>query len=104
MTKQQYFELCDMMGSEPIESEIPIEFDDLPLEVQEAYTIYVILQDNWEGMSGTYLGKNIIGITELFTLYGIDDGITCLNIIRILDKYRAKSIEDKRAKDKTPSK
>ena len=35
MTKEQYFEMCEMMGSEPVEDEIPVEFDDLYSEVGE---------------------------------------------------------------------
>ena len=31
MTKEQYFEMCEALGNEPAESEIPIEFDDFPL-------------------------------------------------------------------------
>jgi hypothetical protein len=39
MTKEQYFEMCEALGTEPDPLEIPIEFDDLHLEVQEAYSI-----------------------------------------------------------------
>ena len=28
MTKEHYFEVCEAVGSQPIESEIPIEYDD----------------------------------------------------------------------------
>ena len=30
MTKEAYFEMCEMLGSEPLESEIPLELDDFP--------------------------------------------------------------------------
>ena len=58
MTKEAYFEMCDMLGSEPIEEEIPLELDDFPELVQQAFVIYGMLSDIWEGMSGSYLGKD----------------------------------------------
>ena len=58
MTKEQYLMMCEQLGNEPIESEIPADFADFPYEVQEAINIFSILPDNWEGMSGTYLGKD----------------------------------------------
>ena len=39
MTREQYLEMCEMLGNEPVESEIPIEFEDLALEVQDALRI-----------------------------------------------------------------
>jgi hypothetical protein len=59
MDKQAYFEMCEMLGSEPLEDEIPIEIDDFPGLVQEALHLYSYLSDIWEGMSGTYMGKDL---------------------------------------------
>ena len=49
MTKEQYFEMCDMLGTEPDESEMPIEQEDFPYELQQAFQIYYLLRDVWEG-------------------------------------------------------
>ena len=35
MTKEMYFEMCEALGNDPVESEIPVELDDFPLEIQE---------------------------------------------------------------------
>lgn len=59
MDKQAYFEMCEMLGSEPIDDEIPVEADDFPELVQKALHIYSYLPDIWEGMSGTYMGKDL---------------------------------------------
>ena len=40
MTKEQYFEMCEMLGSQPVDSEIPVELDDFPVEVQQAFLVY----------------------------------------------------------------
>ena len=50
--------MCEQLGSEPIEEEIPADFDDFPYEVQEVIQIFSILPDVWEGFSGTYMGKD----------------------------------------------
>ena len=67
MTKESYFEMCEMMGSEPVESEIPVEFDDFPLEVQQAFNAYRMLRDEWDTMNGNYLGKSLIGVVSSFS-------------------------------------
>ena len=50
--------MCEQLGSEPIEEEIPADFADFPYVIQEALNIFMILPDNWEGFSGTYMGKD----------------------------------------------
>lgn len=93
MTKEQYFEMCDMLGSEPIEEEIPVELADLPLEVQEAYRVYVLLNDNWDSFGGNYLGKNMSGLLDIMNILQIEDKITILNIIQILDRNRMNQVQ-----------
>ena len=50
--------MCEQLGSEPIPEEIPMDFSEFPFNIQEAIQIFSILPDNWEGMSGTYMGKD----------------------------------------------
>lgn len=97
MTKEQYFDMCEMLGTQPKEEEIPVELDDLPLEAQTALIIYRILRDDWEGMSGTYMGKNINGIFDIFTAYDVDprDKKFYLELIHIIDGIRAAEINKK---------
>lgn len=87
-----------MLGTEPKEDEIPVEYEDLPDEVQEAIIVYNMLQDNWDGMNGIYLGKVLAGINDIFEIAKIEDKQTCFNIIQILDNIRAKIISDKKSK------
>lgn len=96
MTKDQYFEMCEMMKSEPIESEIPVEFEDLNEDIQYTIGVYNMLQDNWDTMNGTYLGKNLAGLTDIFRIMEVDDYRTCFYIIGILDKVRAEIINTKK--------
>ncbi len=96
MTKESYFEMCELLGSEPIDSEIPLEYEDLAEDVQEAITVYNMLQDNWDTMNGLYLGKQFSGLTDIFEIAEIEDKRTCFRIIQILDSERAKIVNEKK--------
>ncbi len=88
--------MCEMMGSEPIHEEIPVELGDMPLDVQEAYAIYCMLQDNWDTMNGTYIGKNYSGLIDILELYEVDDKKSTFSIIRKLDESRSSAINSKK--------
>lgn len=100
MTKEQYFDMCEQLGNEPVESEIPIEFDDFPLEMQMALSIYKVLRDEWEFVGGNYLGKNINGIFEIFKAYELDskDFRFYLELIHIIDQVRIEEIRKQKPK------
>jgi hypothetical protein len=103
MTKNQYLDMCEMLGSEPIESEMPVEFEDFPLEVQQAFSVYRMLKDEWEGFNGLYLGKSFIGLTEVLQYMEIDhsDRKLIVQLIKVIDTIRgdqlAKTREQKPA-------
>ena len=100
MTKEAYFEMCEMMGSEPIDEEIPVDFEDLFVDVQEAFLIYNKLKDEWDTMNGNYMGKNFAGILDIFTILEVpvEDRKTMFDLIGLIDKYRAKAIADSKPK------
>jgi hypothetical protein len=105
MTKDQYFEMCEALGSQPVESEVPVEIDDFPVEVQQAFGVYRMLRDEWDSMSGVYLGKSLIGITEVLSATEIDEAdhkfITML--VRSIDVVRAQEINAKKDNQKPAS-
>lgn len=94
MTKDQYFEMCNMLGNEPNESEIPVELDDFPTEVQQAILVYYKLKDDWDTMNGTYLGKSYAGLGDILDIFEIDkqDRKYLLDWISTLDAARSKVI------------
>jgi hypothetical protein len=97
MTKEQYFEMCEVMGTEPLEAQIPIEMEDFPEEVQQSFQIYYLLRDVWEGMSGTYMGKDMSSIFDFFRIYEIEnaDQLLTLNFIRQIDSVRSDIFHEK---------
>ena len=106
MTKEQYFEMCEMLGTEPIDSDVPIEMEDFPDEVQQSFQIYYLLRDVWEGMSGTYMGKDMSSIFDFFRLYKIDseDQLLTLNFIRQIDSVRSALFHEKQKAREATSK
>ena len=55
---EKYLRICEELGQEPDPAKMPLEPSEFPEEVQVAFFIYEFLEDHWEGMSGTYLGKH----------------------------------------------
>ena len=106
MTKDKYFEMCEMMGSEPVDSEIPVEIEDFPELVIQCFLIYRMLPDIWDTMNGNYLGKDYNLIFNLFKLYGLDESehLPAINFLQEMDSCRGKVISEKlKAKmDKKP--
>lgn len=100
MTKESYFEMCEQLGTEPVESEIPIDFDDFPIEVQQALLVYRMLRDEWEGMNGIYLGKSLLGIQEIMEAMEIDyiDRKYIITLVRVIDSIRSETLNAKQQK------
>jgi hypothetical protein len=102
MTKERYFDMCEQLGTQPIDSETPVEFDDFPAEAQLALSIYKLLRDEWEYMAGNYLGKNLNGIFEVFDAYEIEacDKRFYLELIHMIDSVRIEEIRKQQPKEK----
>lgn len=84
------------MGTEPLEEEIPVELSDLHDEVQEAFVVYNMLQDNWDSMNGIYMGKNFAGISDILKMQEVEDEKTCYLILRMIDSRRSKILNTKK--------
>jgi len=86
---------------------MPLETSDFPSEVQVAFFIFGFLEDNWEGMSGTYLGKRWNNLEYLFRLYQVQEQTTILYIMKlwenILVEYKAQKAERKKKADERGS-
>ncbi len=101
MTKEAYLEMCADLGTEPLESEMPVEFEDLYQEVQETIPVYNSLQDNWDSMAGVYLGKSKAGLIDTMVLMGVsdlDEQKLVFKILKIIDYHRSNLIASKKPK------
>ena len=79
---------------------MPLDASAFPEEVQVAFFMYSVISDNWDGMSGTYMGKNWEELPYVFKLYGIDNEKVTFYFLQLYDneviKYRAEAQEKKR--------
>jgi len=62
---------------------MPLETSEFPDEIQVAFLIFGYLSDRWDGMSGTYMGKDWSTINDLFNLFEIEDKKTLLYFMKI---------------------
>lgn len=104
MTKDTYFEMCAMLGEEPIDSEIPLDMSDFPPLVQQCFLIYRVLPDMWDSMDGTYRGKDYSIVFNLFNVYEVeqDEVLQCLDLLQHIDSVRITAIRAK-VKAKSPA-
>jgi hypothetical protein len=78
----------EQLGTEPEDSEIPPSMDEFPIEVQNSFTIYSHLGDKWEGMSGSYLGKDLNSFSEFCNIEGFEDKKIILQFVKQIDNVR----------------
>lgn len=96
MTKDLYFEMCEMLGNEPLESEVPVDMEDFPPMMQVAFSVYSNLQDNWDTMNGGYLGKVRNNFTETLTILGIEpeDFREVFTLVNLIDSVRIAVVKE----------
>ena len=72
MTRERYLELCEQMGNEPIEEEIPPDWNDFPEIVIHALNTFNLLGDRVVPDIG-YVGKDYTSLNNYIEVYGIED-------------------------------
>ena len=70
------------MGVEPKEEDIPKDPSAFSLEAQQALIMLNVLPDKWEGMSGTWMGKDYSGLEAIMNIYEIQDRKTVFELLR----------------------
>lgn len=105
MTKQSYYEMCEMLGNEPNPEEEPLEYSDFPLLFQVALQIYNTLPDQWDTMGGNYMGKDYTVVFQLYELYGVEphERLLALQFMHRLDGVKTVLIAEKLKQKSTHS-
>ena len=83
MSPDQYIDMCEQMGWEVDENQIPKDPGEFSLECQQALMLLNILPDKWEGMSGTWMGKDYAGLSAIMDIYEIDDRRQVFDLVQI---------------------
>jgi hypothetical protein len=92
--------ICDQLGEEPDANKMPLEASDFPSEVQVAFFIFGFLEDIWDGMSGSYMGKSWSNIEYLFNLYEVEEPRTMLYLMKMWEGILITHRADKAEKQK----
>jgi hypothetical protein len=100
--------MCEQLGQEPDPAKMPLAYSDFPEEVQVAFFIFSMLTDNWEGMSGTYMGKNWDSLEYLFKLYEIENPKQIFFFMKVYEtvlvSYKAEEADKKRKAEERKAK
>jgi len=79
---------------------MPLDASVFPEEIQVAFFMHQLISDRWDGMSGTYLGKNWVETVQIFDLYEIENKKEILYFMQMYDgvimKYRSDEQQVKR--------
>ena len=92
--------MCEQMGWEPKEEELPQDGTNLSLECQQALTILNALPDMWEGMNGTWLGKDYSGLSAVMDIYEVESRREVFELLKeaesIVGKYYAQQSKSRK--------
>jgi hypothetical protein len=92
------------MGWEPDENQMPIDPSTLSLEVQQALVLLNALPDNWEGMSGSWMGKDYSGLSAIMDIYEIDDRRVVFELLKQAEQELDKHYTQKQKEQESLSK
>jgi len=92
------------LGEEPDPERMPIDLSGFPEQVQAAFFMFGFLPDVWEGMSGTYMGKDFSCLEYYMNLYDIDEPKVVIMFLKmyesILIKHRSEQAKERQKAEK----
>tara|TARA_B110000444_G_scaffold136505_1_gene128137 strand:+ start:5708 stop:6091 length:384 start_codon:yes stop_codon:yes gene_type:complete len=99
MTKDRYFDMMDQLGREPVEKDIPPDFEDLPQIAIDALEVYGRLGDRLVPDIG-YLGKDFTLLQQYMELYLVDNKELFIEILLWLDQRSITKSAEKMQKER----
>ena len=92
------------MGWEPKEEDMPLDPSMLSIEAQQALILLNALPDIWEGMAGTWLGKDYSGLSAILDIYEIDSKKEVFELLKVAESELGKYYAQKRKEQESMSK
>jgi hypothetical protein len=96
--------MCEQMGWEPEEDRMPIDPSTLSLECQQTLVLLNALPDKWEGMSGSWMGKDYSGLSAIMDIYEIDDRRSVFELLQQCEHELGKFYQQKQKQEESLSK
>jgi len=79
---------------------MPVTVESYPFEVQQAFFVHDLLPDRWDGMSGSYFGKDMAALGTILDIWKIEDKKTVVYFLKHIEAKRVdkinKELEQKR--------
>jgi len=99
MTRDRYLKMCEQMGQEPIEDEIPPDWEDFPTIAIQALTTFSDLGDRVVPDVG-YMGKDFTNLPIYIKMQGIEDTELFLEILTYLESRAIKQSHDQMKRER----
>ena len=101
MTRDRYLNMCEQLGKEPVEEEIPPEWEDFPEIVVQAITTFHMLGDRVYPEIG-YMGKDYTNLNHYIEMHEPEDKEFFLVLLDWLDSRAIKASQEhlKKERDK----
>ena len=74
---------------------MPPSRNELPYEVQIAFSIHDMLPDRWDGMSGSYFGKDLSALGTILDIYEVEDKKSVIFWLKNIDALNSRSINER---------
>ncbi len=99
MTRERYFKMCEQLGQEPVEDEIPPDWNDFPEIALHALNTFQNLGDRVYPDIG-YMGKDFTNLSYYIDIYDIEDKELFLEILTWLESRAIKDSQDSMKKER----
>lgn len=94
MTQERYLSMCEQLGKDPNPEEMPPDWEDFPLDVQIAISIFNTLGDRVYPEIG-YVGKDYTNLPVLIDIHGVEDRDLLMEVLTFLDSRAIKQSSEK---------
>ena len=92
------------MGWEPKAEEIPLDPAHLDYVVQCALVLFNCLPDKWEGMSGSWMGKDYAGLMDIMDIYQMDNKKDTFTLLKVAEREAFKFYSEKQKQQESLAK
>jgi len=96
MSKDAYLDMCEQLGSEPIPEEIPVELEDMPDEVLDAYHVYNVLPEKFDSFNGNYYGRAVELAPDLIKFMDLEPAKEIFKVILIINYLEREAINNRK--------
>ena len=101
MTRDRYLTMCEQLGKEPVDEEIPPDWEDFPDIVVQALNTFNMMGDRIVADIG-YVGKDYTNLPIFMEVWGVEDKELFLDILHFLETRAIKQSQEimKREREK----